>query len=132
MRRLVLIMLACSSPMSFALAQTSDSTMVPQHQYAYVIKLIPRLLDEKNWTDRENGIIERHFQTLQKLQAEGKLLLAGRTLTTTPEGFGIVILNVASEAEARRLMENDDAVKEGIMTAQLFPFRVALKEKAEE
>ena len=29
-------------------------------------------------------------------------------------------------AEARTILENDDAVKEKIMTAQLFPFPIAL------
>ena len=31
-----------------------------------------------------------------------------------------------TEAEARAFMEEDDAVREKIMTAELFPFRVAL------
>lgn len=42
------------------------------------------------------------------------------------KGFGIVILEVNSEEEAIELMVNDPAVKEGIMEATLFPFRVAL------
>ena len=46
-----------------------------------------------------------------------------------PSGMGIVILEVDSEEEARVLMENDPAVKEGIMEAQLFPYRVALIRK---
>jgi uncharacterized protein YciI len=43
-----------------------------------------------------------------------------------PTGFGIVILEVDSEEEARQLMEQDPTVKEGMMTAQLFPYRVAV------
>lgn len=41
-------------------------------------------------------------------------------------GFGIVILEVDSEEEAIEHMKNDPAVKEGIMKAKLFPYRVAL------
>lgn len=53
--------------------------------------------------------------------------MAGRTLNESdPSQFGIVILEVDAEEEARKIMEEDDAVKEKIMTAQLFPFRVAL------
>ena len=52
--------------------------------------------------------------------------MAGRTLDMDSEGFGIVILEVDSEEEAMDLMKNDPAVKEGIMTAKLFPYRVAL------
>ena len=96
-------------------------------QYLYQLKLIPHLLDEANWTEKENEIVSRHFAKLQSYQQEGKLLLAGRTLTMDPDGFGLVILEVHSEDEAQQLMENDPAVKEGIMTAKLFPYRVALQ-----
>ncbi|NLL89375.1 MAG: hypothetical protein GX228_10760 [Firmicutes bacterium] len=40
--------------------------------------------------------------------------------------FGVVIFEADSEEEARFLMETDPAVEEGIMTAELFPYRVAL------
>jgi uncharacterized protein YciI len=100
-----------------------------KNQFVYFLKLIPRLLDESNWTEVEEDIIERHFYRLQRLVEEGKVILAGRTLNMDPEGCGIVILEVDSEEEARELMENDPAVKEKIMTAKLFPYRVALIRK---
>lgn len=96
-------------------------------QFVYVLKLTPRLLSEKNWTEQDNNIVGKHFRRLQQLHKEGKVILAGRTLNESdPSQFGVVILEVGSEEEARRIMEEDDAVKEKIMTAQLFPFRVAL------
>lgn len=96
-------------------------------QFLYQLKLIPSLLDEASWTDKENSIVQHHFEVLQKLQEEGKLLLAGRTLNNDP--MGIVILEVDTEEEAVEMMNNDPAVKEGIMEAQLFPYRVALYRK---
>jgi uncharacterized protein len=90
------------------------------------LKLIPRLLDQDAWTEEENNIVERHFIKLQGLLREGKLVLAGRTLNMDTKGCGIVILEAETEEEAKLLMENDPAVKEGIMTAELFPYRVAL------
>jgi len=98
-------------------------------QFLYQLKLIPSLLNEENWTDRENDIIHRHFEVLQNLKNEGKLILAGRTLNMDPTGFGIVIVEVNSEEEAIELMESDPAVKERIMEATLFPYRVALLRK---
>lgn len=95
-------------------------------QFLYQLKLIPSLLIEENWTERENGIVDRHFKALQKQQQAGTLILAGRTLNMDPNGFGIVILEVESEEEAQSFMENDPAVKEGIMEATLFPYKVAL------
>ncbi|WP_352223585.1 YciI family protein [Bacillus sp. SM2101] len=95
-------------------------------QYLYKLSLKPALLDEENWTDREHHIIQQHFDMLQRLLEEGKMLLAGRTLNMDSSGFGIVILEVASEDEAKKIMQDDPAVKEKIMTAELFPYRVAL------
>lgn len=79
-------------------------------QFLYQLKLIPSLLEEANWTDRENNIVQQHFEELQHLKTIGKLIWAGRTLEMDSSGFGIVILEVDSEEEARRLMENDPAV----------------------
>lgn len=95
-------------------------------QFLYMLKLIPELLDENNWTERENEIVAQHFRKLQGLLQDGRLLLAGRTLNMDPTGCGLVILEVDSEEAARELMESDPAVSEGIMTATLFPYRVAL------
>lgn len=95
-------------------------------QFLYQLKLIPSLLSEENWTERENDIVAHHFEALKKAEHEGTVILAGRTLNMDSDGFGIVIFEVDSEEEARLFMETDPAVKEGIMTATLFPYRVAL------
>ncbi|MEH7522892.1 YciI family protein [Bacillus sp. JJ1503] len=96
-------------------------------QFLYQLKLIPSLLDEDNWTDKENNIVQEHFEVLQNLEKEGKLILAGRTLDTDP--LGLVILEVDTEEEAIELMENDPAVKNGIMEAKLSPYRLAILRK---
>lgn len=102
---------------------------MPTEQYIYMLKLIPRLLDEQNWTEKENEIVQDHFNKLKSLMEEDKVVLAGRTLNDDESTFGIVILQTKSEAEAREIMENDPAVKEGIMKAELYPYRVALFNK---
>lgn len=93
--------------------------------FIYKLKVIPRLIPSEAWTDADNEIVERHFSVLQDLQKQGKLILAGRTTHDGEDSFGIVILK-GDEREARVIMENDPAVKEGIMTAELYPYRVAL------
>lgn len=95
-------------------------------QFIYVLKLIPSLLNEKNWTAKEEGIVEKHFIKLQGLLKEGKLILAGKTDGLDEKTFGIVILEVDSEDEAKFIMKNDPAVAQGIMKAELFPYKVAL------
>ena len=95
-------------------------------QFIYVLKLIPRLLDQQNWTPREEAIVETHFQYLKGLTEAGTMILVGRTQQMDEETFGIAIFEAPSEEVARQIMENDPAVQGGIMTAKLFPFRVAL------
>jgi uncharacterized protein YciI len=77
-------------------------------------------------THAENEIVQAHFAYLEVLAAEGTLTLAGRTLNTDSTAFGIVLLS-ADEATAQTIMENDPAVAEGLMRAELFPFRTALR-----
>ena len=126
MRKLFAIlftMLFLCSTISSQESQKKDE----KKQFIYVLKLIPRLLNEKSWTEQDGSIVGKHFRRLQKLHQEGKIILAGRTLNETdPSQFGVVILEASTEGEARKIMEEDDAVKEKIMTAQLFPFSVAL------
>lgn len=98
--------------------------MPEKKQYIYFLRLIPRLLSDDNWTEADNAIVGRHFARLQVLLGEGRLVLAGRTQDEAPRG--IVILETGTEEEARELMESDPAVAEGVMTAELFPYRVAL------
>jgi|GEM_PF-636349 len=94
-------------------------------QFVIVLHLNAKYQDEKNWTEADNQAVNRHFEKVQKLQAEGKLILAGRTLVK--ESMGVVIVEVETEAEARKIMEDDDAVKAGIMSAEVFPFQTALR-----
>jgi uncharacterized protein YciI len=77
-------------------------------------------------TEVEAGIIARHFEYLERLVARGIVLMAGRTLTTDENAFGIVVFVAASEAEALDVVNHDPAVRHGVMQAQLDPYRVAL------
>jgi uncharacterized protein YciI len=71
-------------------------------------------------------MIGEHFNYLARLVEEGVVLLARRTLNADERTFGIVVFAAPSEAEARKLMHDDPAVRQGVMKAELFPFKVAL------
>lgn len=77
-------------------------------------------------TERESEIVGRHFEYLMRLTEAGQVHLAGRTLTTDERSFGIVVFSAASESLAQQLVAGDPAVQEGVMRAELLPFRVAL------
>lgn len=95
-----------------------------QQQYIYFLRLVPRLRENGNWTEEDNAIVRPHFRHLQALLESGQLILAGRTQDDDP--MGIVIIKASSREEAEGLMRSDPAVAEGIMTAQLRPYQVAL------
>jgi uncharacterized protein len=99
-------------------------TQEPQYLYR-VQPTRPAMLTEGP-TPRETESVCRHFEYLQDLTRRDIVLLAGRTLNTDPSSFGIVVFRAASEDDARALMLADPAVREGVMHAELFPFRIAL------
>jgi uncharacterized protein YciI len=75
-------------------------------------------------TEQEQKIVGEHFAYLQNLLAEGQLILAGRTLEDQP--FGIVVFRAESPERAEEIMKGDPAVANGVMTATLHPYSVAL------
>ncbi len=83
----------------------------------------PREDFAENATPEESAIIERHFEYLQKQEADGRLILAGRTEDAR---FGIAVIEANSENEAKEIMADDPPVKEGVFTGELLPFRLAL------
>ena len=84
----------------------------------------PRENFAQTMTDGERAVWAVHFERLQRLTAEGVMILVGPTLG--PVNTGIAVFEAPDEAAARRLMEEDPAIASGIATGELRPFRVAL------
>lgn len=80
-------------------------------------------------TAEEQTVVAEHFAYLQDLTAKGRIILVGRTLTTDADTMGLSIFYADSEDEARRIMNEDPAVKKGVMTGTLYPFKVVLHGK---
>ena len=83
----------------------------------------PREDFAENATPGETAIIERHFEYLQKQEDKGQLILAGRTEDAR---FGIAVIESGNEKEAKEIKANDPAIKEGVFSGELLPFRLAL------
>jgi len=94
--------------------------------FVYVLKLANSKSPERMSLEDE-AIVDEHFEYLKRALTEGKLTLAGRCLNGE---FGIVIFHAESENQAEEFMKNDPAIKKGVMTAELYPFRVALVKKS--
>lgn len=99
--------------------------------YCYILKLNPSFYRKEDWTEKEVGVVGIHFNYLKELTDKGILFLAGRTVNEpmTEKDLGIAILETETEEEARNIMENDPAVKGGLMTAEFFTFSLALLRK---
>lgn len=104
--------------------------MSPENKkhYCYRLSLRQDLRDFSSWTKEEEETVGVHFSYLKSLLESGKLIMAGRTVNIpmTERDMGIAILETDSEEEARVIMENDPAIKGGIMTAEFFEFSLAL------
>ena len=75
-------------------------------------------------TDEEQQVWGAHFERLQRLHAEGTMILVGPTLGRV--NTGIAIFEAPDEQSARRIMEEDPAIASGIARGELRPFQVAL------
>ncbi len=76
------------------------------------------------WTEDDDPVFAAHYERLRQGADDGRVILAGRS----QDGIGpaIVIFEADSEEEARRFMEEDPFVSEGLFGADLHPFRAAL------
>lgn len=113
---------------SFGISGFSQQADTSWKEYLGVLTLTEKFQEEKNWTDREESLVGEHFQRLVKYKNEGLVLLAGRTpyKVSVKEGMGLVIFYARNDEEANRFMQDDPAVKAGIMYTKVHPYAIAL------
>jgi uncharacterized protein YciI len=75
-------------------------------------------------TPEEQAVWGTHFERLQRLLAEGVMILVGPTLGSI--NTGIAIFEAPDEATARRIMEEDPVLAGGYARGELRPFNVSL------
>lgn len=100
----------------------------------YLYRLVPTRLAmvTEGPTEAETESLGRHVSYLEGLAGRGVVLLAGRTQNADASTFGIVILRADGDQRAREIMEADPAVRDRVMTATLFPFRIAFWHSPDE
>ena len=79
-----------------------------------------------NMTDEEAEVMSIHFAYMKQLLADGVLIVAGPVITGE---FGLSIIEAESLETAREFVYNDPAVARGIMTPEIYPFRLSLMRK---
>ena len=98
-------------------------------EFLYRLQLVRGDMLRTGPTDSEQAVVAEHFAYLQNLSAQGVIILVGRTLTTDENTMGLTIFRAESEEAARQIVNSDPAVKKGLMTATLYPFKVILQGK---
>ena len=101
----------------------------PKPQFIYVLKPTRLEMLTEGSTPEEAATVSRHFKYFQDLTAKGVMILMGRTQNNDESTFGIAIFEAEDESTARKIMENDPAVIGGVMTATLYPYKIALMRK---
>ncbi len=96
------------------------------NQYLYRISPVrPEMLTEGP-TLEEQQIVGEHFQYLKQLEADGKLILAGRTQNTDYSSFGIALFFAENDDAAKAILHNDPAVKKRVMRGEVYPYQAAI------
>jgi uncharacterized protein len=101
--------------------------MEPSQQYIYIVRAARPEMLTAGLTPEEDEIVGQHFTYLADLAEKGTVLLVGRTQNNDETTFGLCIFEAGSEEEARIIMNQDPAVARGVMSAELFPYKIAIK-----
>lgn len=131
-RLLLLVITLASAPLALVAADEKPSAApaAPKlRQWLYILRLAPRLHDDKAWTETDKATIGRHFARLQAATKSGQVILAGRSMEPGDKTIGLVIFEAADEPAALAFMNGDPCVEQGVMTAELRPYAVALLRK---
>lgn len=91
----------------------------------YYFKLIPpRATFPLDMNSEERALMDQHSAYFDKQFKAGKLLLYGPVMA--PGGaFGLAVLEVSDEAEARQFGADDPSVRAGLNRFELYPMHVA-------
>lgn len=77
-------------------------------------------------TEEEARIVGAHYEYLQRLRAEGRLVLAGPS-ALPGDTFGLGIFDQDERADVEAIVAADPAIAGGIMTAEIRPYRIAVR-----
>lgn len=112
--------------MTTAAQQGSEPREVLPQQKQFLCRVRPVRVEMLNSgpTKEEQFILFEHLEYLKRLTNQGIVIHAGQTLNRDETGFDLVVFQADSERAAREIVNNDPAVKKGVMRAALFPYRV--------
>jgi uncharacterized protein len=95
-------------------------------QWLYILKPTRLGMLTEGPTPEEAASVSHHFAHLQDLTEKGIMILVGRTQNADEHTIGLAIFEAEDETAARKIMQSDPAIIEGVMTATLYPYKIAL------
>ena len=90
----------------------------------YFFKLIPpRPTFPQDISEEEKRLMNEHGQYFHEQFTAGRVLLYGPVMAKDGT-FGLGVLEVEDEAEARRFGENDPSVRAGLNRFEIYPIQI--------
>jgi uncharacterized protein YciI len=126
---LALCALVCAGTATAQNGTAASGASASAAKLQFYIRLTPpRPTFAVDMNAHEQQVMEAHAAYWADLYKTGKVLIIGPV--HDPKGiFGMAIIEVASEAEAHTMAENDPSVKAGINKVEVIPMHVFLRKQ---
>ena len=115
---------ALAQPVAAQPAPASQTQTLPAKKTWFIRLIPPRPNFDKDMTENEHQLMEQHFVYWKDLFQKGVCLFGGPVLD--PSGvYGVLVVEAASEDEARAIAAADPSVKAGVNRIEVAEMRVA-------
>jgi uncharacterized protein YciI len=93
-----------------------------EKQHFFLRLIPPRPSFPYDMSDSERALMLEHVSYMQQLFAQGRVVIYGPVLAKD-DSFGMGVLEVADEADARQIMDADPTIVAGLNRYQIAPMR---------
>ncbi|MEW6412742.1 MAG: SRPBCC domain-containing protein [Candidatus Zixiibacteriota bacterium] len=124
LKRVTMLLLVVILQIGPAVIAADEGEKVAEQKEHFFIQLLGT---RENWPDNmtpaEESTMTAHYFYLKDLVAQGTVLMAGPVFDPV---FGLIVVEAASKADARAIIEKDPSVIAGLHTFEIHPMRVSL------
>src|SRR4030095_16009734 len=117
---------------SFGILSQTQNQERQEKQFALLMKSTGPDFFRKVAEPEGQRLVGEHVQRLQALTNQGVIIFSGHSLNHDDTGFGIIVVRAESEAAARKIIDEDQLVKAGLVRGTVFPFQVVTSENESE
>lgn len=124
-----LAMLVVIGLTSFGIVSLGHTQESQEKRFALLMKATSPEFFKKVAEPQGQRLVGEHFKRLQTLTKEGVIIFSGHSLNKDDTGFGIIVVRAESETAARKVMDEDQLVKAGLVRGTVLPFQVITSER---